>query len=29
MAGIVEGRQTAHIEGDFVLFMIGMRINKS
>ena len=28
MANIVEGRQTAHIEGDFVVFLIGMRINK-
>src|ERR1044072_8850039 len=26
--GIIAGRVTAEIEGDFVLFIIGMRINK-
>src|SRR5262245_7740501 len=28
MATIVARRVTAHIEGDFVVFLIGMRINK-
>ena len=28
MAGIVARRVTADIEGDFVVFLIGMRINK-
>jgi hypothetical protein len=28
MAGIVPARMTARIDGDFVVFLIGMRINK-
>lgn len=28
MARIIKGRQTAVVEGDFVIFMIGMRVNK-
>ena len=28
MAGVVKGRMTADIEGDFVVFMIGLRVNK-
>jgi hypothetical protein len=28
MAGVVKGRMTAEIDGDFVVFLIGMRINK-
>jgi hypothetical protein len=28
MTNIINKRMTAHIEGDFVVFMIGMRINK-
>ena len=28
MASIIPQRMTAHIEGDFVIFLIGMRINK-
>jgi hypothetical protein len=28
MARVVNGRMTADIEGDFVVFMIGMRVNK-
>ena len=28
MAGIIAERMTAQIEGDFVVFLIGMRINK-
>jgi hypothetical protein len=28
MAPVVNGRMTADIEGDFVVFMIGMRVNK-
>ena len=25
---VIQGRQTTHIDGDFVVFLIGMRINK-
>jgi hypothetical protein len=28
MAGVIPGRMTADVEGDFVVFLIGMRINK-
>ncbi len=28
MAAIINGRMTANLEGDFVVFLIGMRINK-
>lgn len=28
MAQIYDGRYTAHIDGDFVVFLIGMRVNK-
>ena len=28
MASIIDRRVTAHIQGDFVVFLIGMRINK-
>jgi fumigallin biosynthesis monooxygenase-like protein len=28
MTKVINGRMTAHIEGDFVVFLIGMRINK-
>jgi hypothetical protein len=28
MARVVNGRMTADVEGDFVVFMIGMRVNK-
>ena len=28
MAAVVPNRVTAQIEGDFVVFLIGMRINK-
>ena len=28
MASIIDRRATAHIQGDFVVFLIGMRINK-
>lgn len=28
MAGVVPARMTARIEGDFVVFLIGMRVNK-
>jgi hypothetical protein len=28
MASIIDRRVTAQIEGDFVVFLIGMRINK-
>jgi hypothetical protein len=28
MARVFNGRSTAHIEGDFVVFLIGMRFNK-
>jgi hypothetical protein len=28
VAGIIEKRVCAHIEGDFVVFLIGMRVNK-
>lgn len=28
MAGVIDGQFTARIEGDFVVFLIGMRINK-
>ena len=27
MASIVDRRVTAHIQGDFVVFLIGMRVN--
>ncbi|HEX2149961.1 MAG TPA: DUF4188 domain-containing protein [Actinomycetota bacterium] len=28
MAQVYDGRYTAHIDGDFVVFLIGMRVNK-
>jgi hypothetical protein len=28
MAAVTNGRMTAHLDGDFVVFLIGMRINK-
>lgn len=28
MAGVIPGRMTAHIEGSFVVFLIGMRVNR-
>lgn len=28
MAQVIPGRVTAQVEGDFVVFLIGMRINK-
>ena len=28
MASIVDRRVTAHIQGDFVVFLIGMRVNR-